>query len=115
MRVFGGSVGVAISIIVLITKIQSSLQGTLTPEQLANFYRSPLTLFTFSSAQQLVAREAFIDAFRVDMYICLGVSIASLFVSFFTYQTHPPSVKSRLEDLEAELTRSTAIGAASEV
>jgi hypothetical protein len=115
MRVFGGSVGVAISIIVLIAKIQAKLQDTLTTEQLANFYRSPLTLFTFTSAQQLLAREAFIDAFKIDMYICLGVSLASLFVSFFTYQKRPPSVKSRLEDLEAELARSAAISGASEV
>jgi hypothetical protein len=109
MRVFGGSMGVAISIIVLIEKIQSRLQDSLTPEQLEGFYRSPLTLFTFSTSQQLLAREAFIDAFRTDMYICVGVSVASLFVSLFTYQRHPPSVKSRLADLEAELARSAAI------
>ncbi|GAB0139393.1 hypothetical protein EsHS_00000047 [Epichloe bromicola] len=115
MRVFGGSIGVAISIIVLITRIQTNLKDILTPEQLANFYRSPLTIFTFSSAQQMLAREAFIDAFRIDMYICLGVSVASLFVSLFTYQEHPPSVKSRLDDLEAELSRSAALSGSSEV
>ncbi|OAA47799.1 Major facilitator superfamily domain, general substrate transporter [Metarhizium rileyi] len=114
MRVFGGSIGVAISIIVLISKIQSSLQDALTPEQLADFYRSPLALFTFTYSQQLLARQAFIDAFRVDMYICVGVSVTSLFVSAFTYQKHPPSVKSRLGDLEAELVRGAAISDDSE-
>lgn len=106
--------GVAISIIVLITKIQTSLQDTLTAEQLASFYRSPLMIFTFSPSQQQLARKAFIDAFRIDMYICLGISIASLFISFFTYQKHPPCVKTRLEDLEAELARSAAISYTSE-
>lgn len=115
MRVFGGSIGVAISIIVLITRIQTNLKDILTPEQLANFYSSPLAIFTFSSAQQMLAREAFIDAFRIDMYICLGVSVASLFVSLLTYQKHPPSVKSRLDDLEAELSRSAALSGSSEV
>lgn len=105
MRVFGGSLGVAISIIVLITKIQNGLEDTLTPEQLASFYRSPLALFQFGPQQQLLARQAFIDAFRVDMYICVGVSIASLLVALFTFQRHPPSVQSKLADLEKELSR----------
>lgn len=109
MRVFGGSVGVAVSIIVLITRIQVNLQDVLTPEQLASFYRSPLVMFTFSLGQQLLAREAFVDAFRIDMYICVGVSMASFCISLFTYQKHPPSVKSKLEDLEAELHRSAAL------
>ncbi|ATY61380.1 Major facilitator superfamily general substrate transporter [Cordyceps militaris] len=114
MRVFGGSLGVAVSIVVLITKIQNGLQGSLTPDQLASFYRSPLALFQFSPQQQLVARRAFIDAFRVDMYICVGVSVASLFAALFTYQRHPPSVQSKLADLEKELARSAALTEASE-
>lgn len=114
MRVFGGSLGVAVSIIVLITKIQNGLQGTLTEEQLASFYRSPLALFQFGPEQQLLARQAFIDAFRVDMYICVGVSIASLFVALFTYQRHPPSVQSKLDDLEKELSRGAALTEAAE-
>lgn len=105
MRVFGGSIGVAVSIIVLITKIQTGLEASVTQEQLESFYRDPLTLFQLAPDQQLLAREAFIDAFRVDMYICVGVSIASLLVALFTFQKHPPSVQSKLEDLEKELSR----------
>lgn len=104
-RVFGGSIGVAISIIVLIAKIQSSLQDSLTQEQLQNFYRSPLVLFTFTPEQQQKARDSFIDTFNLDMYICIGVSALSLLVAMFTFQRHPPSVKSKLADLEAELRR----------
>lgn len=114
MRVFGGSIGVAVSIIVLITRIQSSLQDTLTEEQLAQFYRSPLSLFTFSPAQQLQAREAFIKAFDIDMYICIGVGAASLIVALFTYQRHPPSVKKKLQDLENELARGAPLPETSE-
>ncbi|OAA58692.1 Major facilitator superfamily domain, general substrate transporter [Cordyceps fumosorosea ARSEF 2679] len=114
MRVFGGSLGVAISIIVLIAKIQSGLQDSLTPDQLASFYRSPLILLQFGPKQQLVARQAFIDAFRVDMYVCVGVSVASLLVALFTYQRHPPSVQSKLEDLERELARGAALMGVSE-
>ncbi len=106
MRVFGGSLGVSISIIVLITKIQNGLQDSLTPDQLASFYRSPLALFQFGPKEQLLARYAFIDAFRVDMYICVAMSIASLVAALFTYQRHPPSVQSKLADLEKELARS---------
>ncbi|KAM3440691.1 hypothetical protein NHJ13734_003148 [Beauveria thailandica] len=114
MRVFGGSLGVSISIIVLITKIQEGLQGSLTPDELASFYRSPLALFQFGPKQQLLARQAFIDAFRLDMYICVGVSAASLLVALFTYQRHPPSVQSKLEDLEKELARGAALTEASQ-
>lgn len=109
MRVFGGSIGVAISIIVLITKIQTGLQHTLSADQLASFYRSPLALFTFSPEQQMLARKAFIDAFQIDMYICIGVSLASLAVSLFTFQRNPPSVQSKLADVEAELMRSAPL------
>ncbi|KAJ3478667.1 hypothetical protein NLG97_g8514 [Lecanicillium saksenae] len=109
MRVFGGSIGVAVSIVVLIMKIQNTLEDVLTPEQLASFYRSPLVLFSFGPAQQLLARQAFIDAFRVDMWICMGVSIASLFVALFTYQKNPPSVQSKLQELENELSRGAAL------
>lgn len=115
MRVFGGSIGVAISIIVLITKIQDSLKGTITPEQLASFYRNPLALFTFGPKQQLLARQAFVDAFRVDMYICVALSAASLFVALFTYQRNPPSVQSKLEDLEKELSRAAPLPETAEV
>ena len=109
MRVFGGSVGVAISVIVLIAKIQSRLEGVVTPDQLANFYRSPLSVTSFGPVQQLLAREAFVDAFKIDMYICIGVSVASLVVSLFAFQRHPPSVKTKLADLEAELLRGAAM------
>lgn len=105
MRVFGGSIGVAISIIILIAQIESGLKGSLTKDELEAFYRSPVILLTFDPEQQQKARQAFIDAFRIDMYVCLGVSAASLFVALFTFQRNPPSVKSKLEDLEAELRR----------
>lgn len=103
MRVFGGSLGVASSVIILINKIESVLSGTLTPEQLAEFYRSPLILLHFPPKQQLLAREAFIEAFREDMLLCVGIGAASFFVSLFTFQRKPPSVKAKLASLEAEL------------
>lgn len=103
MRVFGGSLGVAASVIILINKIESALSGTLSPEQLAEFYRSPLILLQFPPKQQLLARQAFIEAFREDMYLCIGIGVASFVVSLFTFQRKPPSVKSKLASLEAEL------------
>lgn len=103
MRVFGGSLGVASSIIVLIDKIQAVLGDQLTPEQLQDFYRNPLIILTFAPDNAVKARNAFIECFREDMYICIGISCASFIVSLFTFQRNPPSVKSKLASLEAEL------------
>ncbi|WPH04784.1 Hypothetical protein R9X50_00768000 [Acrodontium crateriforme] len=108
-RVFGGSVGVASSIIVLISTIQSSLGRSLTPQQLGAFYRSPLVIFSFPPEQQHLARLAFIDAFNTDMYICIGVSAASVVAALFTFQRRPPSLKTKLMELEAELSRAAAL------
>lgn len=115
MRVFGGSIGVAVSVIVLITKIQDGLQDSLTQEQLDQFYRDPLSLFRFPPLQQLMARRAFIEAFKIDMYICIGVACASLVVALFTFQRHPPSVKTKLQDLENELARGAPLPETSRV
>ena len=112
MRVFGGSIGVATSFFVLNTKIQRNLQSTLTAQQLQDVYRSPLAMLSFSPLQLLEARQTFIDAFQIDMYICVGVSSACLVASLCTYQRRPPSVKTRLADVEAELERGTIMSAA---
>lgn len=103
MRVFGGSLGVASSIIVLINKIQTVLGDNLSESQLQDFYRNPLIILTFAPDNATKARDAFIEGFREDMYICIGMSCASFVVSLFTFQRHPPSVKSKLASLEAEL------------
>jgi hypothetical protein len=109
MRLFGGSTGVAASFIVLNTKIQNTLSSVLSPGQLSDFYKSPAAILTFTLAEKIEVRETYIDAFTIDMRICIGISIASLLASLCTYQRNPPSIQKRLDDLEKLHARSTEV------
>lgn len=92
--------GVAAGFIVLNKEIQDSLSGGLSPEQLEDFYTSPIAIFGFSVFQQLRVRQAYISAFNTNMRVCIGLSVLSLVASLCTYRRRPPSVQKRLEDLE---------------
>lgn len=112
MRAFGGSIGVSASFIVLNARIQEALASVLTPQQLDDFYRSPAATLTFSPLQQLRVRETYVDSFSINMRVCVGMAAACLVASLCTYQRNPPSVKKRLEDLEALFARSAAASGA---
>lgn len=109
MRLFGGSTGVAASFIVLNTKIQNTLGSVLSPQQLQDFYKSPVAILSFTIPEILKVGETYIDAFAIDMRICISISVASLMVSLCTYQRNPPSIKKRLDDLEKLHPRRTNI------
>lgn len=115
IRVFGGSIGVAVSFIVLNTRTQQTLGNILSPEQLDDFYKSPAAASSFQLAQQIQVRQTYIDAFDIDMRICLGIAATSLLVSLCTYQRNPPTMKKRLEDLERILQRSESQPALADV
>ncbi|OIW35580.1 MFS general substrate transporter [Coniochaeta ligniaria NRRL 30616] len=112
LRVFGGSMGVAAGFIVLNKEIQDSLSGVLSPEQLQDFYRSPIAIFGFSVYQQLRVRQAYISAFNTNMRVCIGLSALSVVAALCTYQRRPPSVQKRLEDLEKIFAQTAALDAA---
>lgn len=100
IRVFGGSIGIAASFIVLNAKIQKTLGTVLSPQQLSDFYRSPAVTTTFDLLQQYQVRETYIDAFSIDMRICLGAAAAGLLSALCSYQSKPLTMKQRMEDLE---------------
>ena len=106
MRVFGGSLGVASSFIVLTQMVQDRLTGVLTPEQMAAFNTSPVAIYRFPIAQQLAVRAVYIDTFSVNMHVCTGFSAVCLVLALCTYQSNPPTMKKRLEDLEELYARS---------
>jgi len=101
MRVFGGSLGVAAGFIVLNSRITETLTGVLTAKELEDFYRSPLVVESFDVLKQLSVRTTYIEAFRISMYVSVGISAACLLASLGTYQRDPPSIEKRLQDLEA--------------
>lgn len=105
VRSLGGSIGLAIAVIVLNAEIRSSatLNDELSSEQLDALYRSPLLIETFSVAQQtLVARihaHAFVQQMRVATYIIA----AGFVVSLLTLERKPvqPAIAQQPNDEEA--------------
>ncbi|KAK5996260.1 Efflux pump FUS6-like protein [Cladobotryum mycophilum] len=100
MRVFGGSIGVAVSFIVLHDRTQKMMKDILTPKQLDDMSKSPLAILTFSLPQILRARETYVSAFKVDMQICLGISAACLVASLCTYERNPCNPVVRAKEFE---------------
>ena len=108
MRVLGGSLGVAASFLVLNSRIAQTLTGVLSAEELEAFYRSPTVMRSFAAYKQLQVRTTYIEAFQADMYMCIAMSAACLIASLCVYQSRPPSIKKRLDDLEAIYARTAA-------
>ncbi|KAL2820815.1 MFS general substrate transporter [Aspergillus cavernicola] len=108
LRIFGGSIGIAAAFIVFNNKVQETLTGVLTVEQLEQFYRTPAAIYRLPAAQQLVVREVYVGTFNTDMRICAGIAAACLIATLCTYQRRPQSIKERLADLEEAYARTEA-------
>jgi hypothetical protein len=109
MRIFGASLGVAVSFIVLNSLTQDQLTGVLTPAQLSDFYKSPIAIYGFTPLQQLAVRDVYIDSYNVNMRVCAGIAAVSLVAGLGTYQRNPPSMQQRLDDLQKLYDRSAAL------
>ncbi|KAJ6782868.1 hypothetical protein PWT90_07962 [Aphanocladium album] len=101
IRVFGGTIGIAASFIVLNTKIHDDLSTVLSPQQLSDFYKSPAATAHFELLEQFYVRQTYINAFAIVMRMCLGVAAASFVAALCTYQRNPLTMKQRMADLEA--------------
>jgi hypothetical protein len=111
LRIFGGSVGVAVSMLLLNNDIATSLTNILTPTQLIAFYQSPIAILTFTPEEQLAVRETFITAFNKDMRMCMYVSVVCLVATLCSWQSNPKGMKERMEELEAAYVRAETQGA----
>ncbi|KAH8879951.1 MFS general substrate transporter [Thozetella sp. PMI_491] len=109
LRIFGGSLGVASSFIVLNNMIQDRLTDILSPEQMEAFYRSPIAIYGFTPIQQLGVRSVYIDAFNVNMRVCAGLSAVAIVAGLCTYQRNPPTIQKRLAELEEFYARAAAV------
>ena len=114
MRVFGGSLGVASSFIVLNTMIRDRLESVLTPEELSDFYVSPVATYSFPPVKQLKIREVYIDSFNTSMRVCIGISAVAVIAALCTYQRDPPTIKKRLDDLAEVYARSATVATAAD-
>lgn len=91
-RSLGGSVGLAIGVIVFNSAIRSSsiLAELLSPAQRSALFKSPLVILTFTLEQQYRVSEVFAEAFTRQMRIALYISAAGFLLSLLTWQRTPP-------------------------
>ncbi|TQV99498.1 hypothetical protein IF1G_01713 [Cordyceps javanica] len=101
MRISGGSIGVAISFILLQTRVIRELQGEFSQTQLREFYQSPLSVTSFTAAQLIFLRRVYISAFTDIMQVSIGVSGACFLASLFVWQKRPANIQQKLEGMEA--------------
>ena len=73
-RSLGGSIGLAISVIVFNSQIRHSkaLASALTPEQMVALLRSPLHIASFSLQEQQLVSKVFAKAFTQEMEVVRG-------------------------------------------
>ena len=101
--------GVAVSMIILNDDIGKSLSNVLSSTQLADFYSSPISILNFTLIEQYYVRETFILTFNKDMRMCMYVSAVCLLVTLCAYQKNPPTMKERIDELEAAYVRTEVI------
>jgi hypothetical protein len=74
--------------IVLNKNITRLLGGLVSPSQLQNIRHSLASIESLSTAERLLAVEAFSEAFNTEMRICCYVSIATVLTSLATWKRH---------------------------
>lgn len=96
MRTLGGSIGLAVAVIVFNSRARSSstLATALSPSQQSSLFRSPLIIETFTPEQQELVAEAFAEAFTDQMKVATYISAACFIVSLLTLQKNPPPPRS---------------------
>lgn len=92
MRTLGGSVGLAIAVVVLNSHVLGSpeLTASLTYSEERSLLRSPLVVTTFTQEQQQLVSVAFAKAFAAQMRVATYVAAACFIASFFALQRNPP-------------------------
>ena len=91
MRSFGGSIGLAIAVIILNSRIRSSvpLEEALLPQQAAALYKSPLAIESFSPPLQALVATTYAEAFAQQMRVAAYVSALGFLLSLCTFEQNP--------------------------
>jgi len=92
MRSLGGSIGLAIGVIVFNSRIRASkaLAVALNPEEMAAVLKSPLAIAQLTLQQQGLVSRAYATAFTEEMRVATYIAAACFAVSLLTLQKHPP-------------------------
>jgi len=102
-RIFGGTIGLAASTIILNTRLVNELQGVLSESQLINLRQSLNYIPSLDPAQQLAVAQTFAKSFNDQLRDCTYVAAACVVISLFTYSSHPTDLMKRKERGEALL------------
>ena len=92
MRSLGGSIGLAIGVIVFNSQIRASkeLTDALASGEMAAVLKSPLVIEQLTPMQQAMVSRAYATAFTQEMRVATYVAAACFVVSLLTWQKHPP-------------------------
>ena len=92
MRSLGGSIGLAIGVIVFNSQIRASkgLAVALNPEEMAAVLKSPLAIAQLTPQQQGLVSRAYATAFTEEMRVATYIAAACFVASLLTLQRHLP-------------------------
>ncbi|MCJ1381112.1 hypothetical protein MMC17_004221 [Xylographa soralifera] len=102
-RIFGGTVGLAASTIILNKRLVNELQGVLSEIQLVELRQSLNYIPSLEPAQQLAVAQTFARSFNDQLRDCTYVAAACVVISLFTYSRHPTDIMKRKARGEALL------------
>ena len=94
-RIFGGSIGLACSTIILNVRLWDDLQGVMTVEQLTSLRNSLSYIPSLDLAQQYAVAQAFALSFDDQMRYCTYVAAACVLISLFTFSRAPTDLEKR--------------------
>lgn len=94
MRSLGGSIGLAIGVIVFNSQIRASteLKNALSPDEMNAILRSPLVIGQLTPQQQGMVSKSFAKAFTQEMRVATYICAACFGLSLLTLQRHPPQL-----------------------
>lgn len=100
MRVFGGSIGIAMANGLITRQARWDLKGLLTAAEIQALQTSTKILETLSPAEKQAVQQVYSDAFDTTMRICTYAAVVCLVSALCTYQRNPPSAGNPMERAE---------------
>jgi hypothetical protein len=92
-RMLGGSIGLAISTIVLNKRLVSTLTDVVSAAQLLDLQRGLSTMTRLSSVTQFLITQVYAQSFNEDMRICTCISAFSILCALATWQRNRISLE----------------------
>ena len=112
MRSLGGSIGLAVAVIVFNNKIRATaaLTSVLTPSQTSELLKSPLAISRLTPPEQALVAKVYAKAFTNEMQVATYVAAACFVVSLFAVQraasqpslAAPPAAEQEVEEAAPE-------------